>query len=335
MNCNGLARHEIFIACVKPNVDMKASEEWPANVSIIQYFNCTNSMINITVRAINDAGLAGPLSVPFHILLSGEKSLGVIDNAADATFLLTSGDPSVDTTVTSMTTSGTEDVTANTTEDVTTDRAKGVTIEESDTTEDVTTDTTADVTTESDTTADVTTELDMTADVTTDSSAGVTTATRAGVTLIMTGGVIKSTTTGETDRSTSHVMTDIATDVTTDLISSTDLEETTDDVMSAITSTSQRTITTRNITENVTISLTLTDMGGSTTQSFSLEAETEIRRQSQEISQTPAGIETELNSTQGAHSSNRRVLSIYSRGDDYFTLVLRPVINYTFCLVRP
>jgi len=365
MNCNGLARHEIFIACVKPNVDMKASEEWPANVSIIQYFNCTNSMINITVRAINDAGLAGPLSVPFHILLSGEKSLGVIDNAADATFLLTSGDPSVDTTVTSMTTSGTEDVTANTTEDVTTDRAKGVTIEESDTTEDVTTDTTADVTTESDTTADVTTELDMTADVTTesdktadvtadvsaattsdvttdttayvttDSSAGVTTATRAGVTLIMTGGVIKSTTTGETDRSTSHVMTDIATDVTTDLISSTDLEETTDDVMSAITSTSQRTITTRNITENVTISLTLTDMGGSTTQSFSLEAETEIRRQSQEISQTLAGIETKLNSTQGAHSSNRRVLSIYSRGDDYFTLVLRPVINYTFCLVRP
>src|SRR6218665_393796 len=126
MNCNGLARHEIFIACVKPNVDMKASEEWPANVSIIQYFNCTNSMINITVRAINDAGLAGPLSVPFHILLSGEKSVGVIDNPADANIVLIGGDPSVDLTITSITTSKTQDVT--------TDRATDVTIEESDAT---------------------------------------------------------------------------------------------------------------------------------------------------------------------------------------------------------
>src|SRR6218665_195560 len=209
MNCNRLARHEIFVTCIEPSVNFKASEEWPANASIIQYVNCTNSIINITVRAINDAGHAGPLSAPFHILLSAEKSVGVIDNPADAKIVLIGGDPSVDLTITSMTTSGTEDVT--------TDRATDVTIEESDATADVTTYTATDVTTDSDTTVDVTTA--RTADVTrptngtTDATADVTAyntaATTSGVTTVTTADVIAAI--------ISDVTTDTIADVTTDM----------------------------------------------------------------------------------------------------------------------
>src|SRR6218665_2029160 len=170
MNCNGLARHEIFITCIEPSVNFKASEEWPANASsIIQSVNCTNSMINITVRAINDAGHAGPLSAPFHILLSAEKSVGVIDNPAHANIVLIGGDPSVDLTITSMTTSGTEDVT--------TDRATDVTIEDSDATVDVTTYRTADVTRPTNGTTDAT--ADVTAYNTAATTSGVTTVTTA------------------------------------------------------------------------------------------------------------------------------------------------------------